>query len=216
MAKSMVHVGSTTPTSPSRAPRKSSLGYILAPFSPDPSFASPPSSASSRPSSSSNGLPNLASLPRSLLSRIAYHLVASSPILHPSNLTPLLTTSRAIHSVLSFRRNPRLYHDLYAATFDTDAIIRRYAWISSALEKQSGGKKKAFDLFGDPKSWAEDYKLRWSTRQRMRDAVRKESLEGGTGKGLWRNEDILPDLWTAWFLATEDGGSSALSASQQS
>lgn len=212
LVSAMVGESNTTPENRPRAPRKTSLGYILSPFSPDPSFASPPSSSSSnsRPSSSSKPIATLMSLPRPIISQIAYDLVLSTPNYHPATLLPLLSSSKTLYAILSFNTNPLLYNKLYAATFDTVPLHRRYAWISAQLEKQSGGKRKAFDLFGDPKSWAEDYRLRWNTRRRMREVVKYGSLGGAVGVGAMRNQDLMPDLWAVWFLATEDGMSMSL------
>lgn len=41
----------------------------------------------------------------------------------------------------------------------------------------------------------------------MREAVRTGEIGEGRAVGAegWRNDDIMPELWTAWFLATEDG-----------
>lgn len=192
--------------------KKTSLGYILGPSSPEsPSIGS--TTSSSRPSSSSSNSPlNFCRLPRQLISRIAF-IVVVSPVSsdsgtakadsHPADLLPLLLTCKGIYAALSFTTNPRLYRDLYLVTFDTEAITRRYAWISATLEKQSGGKKKAFDLFGDPKSYAHDYKARWACRQRMRRAIR----EGTVNLEVGVKADCLPDLWVIWFLVTESGQS---------
>lgn len=206
--------------------KKTSLGYILSapvpePIStPFPALSStsgssnipiiPPSSSSPSPASPGSS-PGLLSLPRSALSLIAYYLVlppSSTSIGHPSSLLPLLSTCSHLNSLLRLPANPQLYHDLYSATFDTAALDRRYAWISATLAKQTGGSKRAFDLFGDPRSWAEDYRARWEMSGRMREVGKKGTfeLDWGSDKSGVR-EMILPDLWNAWFLVTENGQS---------
>lgn len=186
-------------------PRKSSLGYILSPVS--PKFPSDIQTAQPRQSPSgfnSPYAPSLPNLPEPILSLIAYQLVLSS---RPSALLPLLLSCRAANSALSFSTNPKLYHDLYLATFDSAAIYRRYAWISDALSRQSGGKKRAYDLFGPPKALAEDYKARWRTRGRLREVVNFKSLDGdpNSTRAERLRGSFMPDLWTVWFLVTESG-----------
>lgn len=62
--------------------------------------------------------------------------------------------------------------------------------------------KQAFDLFGDPRSWAMDYKERWTTAKRMRLNVRMHSM---VVPGSCDREDMMADLWNIWFLLTENG-----------
>lgn len=63
-------------------------------------------------------------------------------------------------------------------------------------------EKKTFDLFADPRSWAMDYKNRWETAYRMRQAVRSGRLDVHTDGD---KEQLCEDLWTIWFLLTENG-----------
>ena len=62
--------------------------------------------------------------------------------------------------------------------------------------------KQTFDLFGDPRSWAMDYKERWITARRMRLNVRAQSM---VVEGKCNREDMMADLWNIWFLLTENG-----------
>ena len=55
----------------------------------------------------------------------------ANPRPHPSALIPLLRTSKYIHSQLSLKDNPRLYAEIFAGKFDTQAILRREAGVGS-------------------------------------------------------------------------------------
>lgn len=141
----------------------------------------------------------LDTLPRALISEIGFHLVLGSTDSrgrpHPSVLTPLQLTCRSIHDALSFNSNPKLYNRLFRSTFDTAALTRRYAWMASNVGGMQKGRN-IFNLFADPKSWAYEYKERWEMAMRMKQAVKD---------GILDTEKIYADLWTMWFLITENG-----------
>ena len=67
-------------------------------------------------------------LSRDTLARIAYHLVVDDNGIgrHPSVLIPLLLTNKIVYDAIAFDNNPQLYNNLYRATFDYAALIRRY------------------------------------------------------------------------------------------
>ncbi len=54
--------------------------------------------------------------------------IAEDPLMvpHPKALIPLMLVSREIYAALRFNGNERLYQRLYLATFDSDAVLRRY------------------------------------------------------------------------------------------
>ena len=88
------------------------------------------------PSSSDDSLKfSLSLLPRNLLGLVAYHLVVDDHGIgrDPSPLLPLLLTSRAIYSALTFDEYPQLYYDLYCATFDHAALQRRFNWMAKTM-----------------------------------------------------------------------------------
>ncbi|WVQ94536.1 hypothetical protein IAU59_001615 [Kwoniella sp. CBS 9459] len=194
---------------------KNSLDFICSPTaSPQPlpdsvSFhASPrsmtpsPPAASSKPGSSAR----LASLPRELLAHIAYDVVVdeSGDVGHPSALLPLFLTSKSIYDAVCFDNNPQLYHSLFCATFDTAALNRRYLWMKSNLAKAPGGaKKKTFDLFADPRSWAFDYRTRWEMSSRLRQVGKVVTIDV---PGVCDRDAFVADLWNIWFLLTENDG----------
>jgi hypothetical protein len=172
-------------------PSKSSLDFIL---SPSTFISQPPANRSPTPPLN---LSRLESLPRTLLSQIAFHLTTSSPSYRPASLIPLLLTSHTLNNNLTFNENPQLYNTLFRATFDSAALTRRYEWMKQHLSDVAGRGKKMFDLFKDPKSWAEDYKARWELAGRMKRGIMEEGEE--------EEERVIQDLWCCWFLLTENG-----------
>ena len=148
----------------------------------------------------------LESLPKPLLTLIAYHLVTddSHPRHSPSCLIPLYLTSRKIYNQLSPNANPQLYNSLFRFTFDNAALLRRYQWMIKHLSKQAGRGKGTFDLFSDPKSWATDYQARWMTARRMKKCVQAESMRV---PGICDWTTFRADGWNVWFMLTENGES---------
>ena len=118
------------------------------------------------------------SLPKHLLSLIAYHLVTDDHNTRhsPSYLIPLYLTSRKIYDRLSPDANPQLYNSLFRFTFDNAALLRRYQWMIKHLSHQAGRGRGTYDLFSDPKAWAKDYQARWVTSKRMRRSVKAGSM----------------------------------------
>lgn len=173
---------------------------------------------------------SLDALPRNLLGQVAYYLVVDEDGIgrDPSALLPLLKTCKSIHSALMFDEYPRLYYDLYCATFDHAALTRRFNWMATTMAASAeppppsgtpgaenghgpsagagnGGEvkgKKMFKLFDDPRSWAIDYKARWEMARRMKQVVRSGKLYV---PGLCDHEQMTADLWNVWFLLTENG-----------
>lgn len=147
---------------------------------------------------------NLENLPRDVVSLIAYHLVVDDTGVgqHPSPLIPLFLTSRRTYEVLCFEQNPKLYYDLYKATFDHAALTRRYDWMIKHLSDVAGRGRKVYDLFGDPKSWATEYKSRWELSWLMREVGRLRKLDI---PGFCDTKEVEAALWSVWFLVTENG-----------
>ncbi|WWC87780.1 uncharacterized protein L201_002672 [Kwoniella dendrophila CBS 6074] len=200
-------------------------------LSPKPSSPPPPSSyfnLSNASTSTTNNNMNdnntykkksLECLPRELLALIGYHIMVDdshtdedgSTIIggkHPSNLLPLLFTSKTIYESICFDNNPQLYNSLFRLTFDVKALDRRYQWMKKNLNKTSpppskGSGKKVFDLFSDPRSWAIDYRTRWEQTYRMCQVAKRCRIEL---PGICDKEAFVADLWNVWFLLTENDG----------
>jgi hypothetical protein len=201
------------PTPPTK---KTSLDFLCSPPTPSSSSSLPSLSMATDDmprrmnGTTSVSTPNMSryrldTLPRNLLAQIAVDLVIepdgnSNPRHHPSRLIPFFLTSRTIYDAVSFDNNPQLYNTLFRKTFDTAALERRYKWMQKHLAQQAGRGRKIFDLFSDPRSWAIDYKTRWEQTARMRRVA-----EAGTFEGICEREQVLADLWTVWFLLTENG-----------
>ncbi|EIW70963.1 hypothetical protein TREMEDRAFT_27348, partial [Tremella mesenterica DSM 1558] len=148
---------------------------------------------------------SLETLPRNILSLITYHLVISTPhplsshyIPNPSTIIPLLLTCKTIYKTINFDSNPQLYNSLFRSTFDHSALSRRYDWMVVHLSEVAGRGRKIFDLFSNPRSWANEYKTRWGMVKRMRRDVRDCTVVN--------KEKMTADLWNVWFILTENAG----------
>ena len=65
------------------------------------------------------------SIPQEVLENIAFYAVASSPLGPPRELPPLLLVNRRLHAALAGASNPHLHARIFAAKFDTAALVRR-------------------------------------------------------------------------------------------
>jgi hypothetical protein len=148
---------------------KASIEYIL---SSSPSTPSPPSTAGSSSFSAEtvttresedyppsyhpamvmddkpkDGLSRFEQLPVEVLSNIAFHLIMSDERRRPRTLLPVLLTSRPLCKALRFDENYELYNRLFRATFDWQALERRYLWMVRHLSRQASRGRGKFDLF---------------------------------------------------------------------
>lgn len=212
---------------------KTSLKFILEPTASSPTFPTSDlrqqSTTSTTTTTSFDGInqrnppgqSRLEALPKDVLGRIAYHLVIecdnndTKTRIAPSSLIAFLRTCRKINQAISFDSCPELYHRLYRATFDHQAIRRRYQWLipdpGDLGVNVSGGRElngsqnqssNVYDVFDGPKSWAVDYKTRWEMAKRMRAVVRADTVDV---PGVCDRDQLLADMWNVWFLLTENG-----------
>ncbi|WVW80035.1 hypothetical protein I302_102008 [Kwoniella bestiolae CBS 10118] len=225
-------------TSSSTARRGSSPSYLSPrPPSPQSTFSFPSSSTTIMNGKAPKK--TLEALPRELLALVGYYLVIENehhqPVeesstrgydKHPSKLSPLLFVSKTIYESICFDNNPQLYNRLFRATFDVEALDRRYQWMKKNLikpppppastasaeqndvdgkgkGKEANKSKKIFDLFSDPRSWAIDYRTRWEQSYRMRQVSKLCRIEI---PGICDKEAYVADLWNVWFLLTENDG----------
>ena len=65
------------------------------------------------------------SIPQEVLENIAFYAVASNPLGPPHELAPLLLVNRRLHAALASASNPHLHARIFAAKFDTAALVRR-------------------------------------------------------------------------------------------
>ncbi|GMK59067.1 hypothetical protein CspeluHIS016_0700820 [Cutaneotrichosporon spelunceum] len=144
----------------------------------------------------STSRPALKDLPKEILAAIAIELVVDDEGngQQPSAMTSLLYTCRDIYAKLEFDNNPVLYNRLFRVTFDLGALVRRTQWMFDVKTDIPGTSKKT-ELFANPRSWAIEYKDRWSLRNRMRSCVRHDKIN---------LDSIDTDLWALWFLWTEN------------
>jgi hypothetical protein len=142
-------------------------------------------------------------MPTDILGRIAYHVVVESDehAGRPSLLLPLIYASRVLNDALTFENNPVLYNRLFRATFDLGALVRRTQWMFDVNTDVPGTSRKT-ELFGNPRSWAIEYKHRWELRRRMRACIAHQSVNV---PGVSSREHLDTDMWALWFLWTENG-----------
>jgi hypothetical protein len=119
----------------------------------------------------------------------------------PSLLLPILQTSKALNEALRFDDNPVLYNRLFRATFDVNALVRRTQWMFDANPDSPATSRKT-ELFGNPRTWATEYKDRYELRNRMRAAIAYQSVNV---PGISTPEALNTDMWALWFLWTENG-----------
>ncbi|KAK6907237.1 hypothetical protein I203_101227 [Kwoniella mangroviensis CBS 8507] len=250
------HSSSTTstptpdsPTAKRRKTREDSPSYMSPrPSSPQPTFAFPSSS-----SSSSNIMTNgntskktLESLPRELLALVGFYLVIEDTDVseeqdevkkydkHPSKLLPLLFVSKTIYEQICFDNNPHLYNRLFRATFDIQALDRRYQWMKKNLTKPSPASNSTSDstttsttnanadstgnssiskpdgknrkIF-DLFSDPRSWAIDYRTRWEQSYRMRQVSKQSRIEiPGICDKEAYVADLWNVWFLLTENDG----------
>ncbi|TYJ57024.1 hypothetical protein B9479_002303 [Cryptococcus floricola] len=116
-------------------------------------------------------------LPLHIVSQVAFYVLVDDAgnAGHPAGLLPLLFSCKRVYQALYIKHNVSLYDELYKATFDYQALLRRYAWHrGNALRKEAG---RAHDIFQDSRLWAADYKDRWEMSRRLRMATGADTLE---------------------------------------
>lgn len=59
------------------------------------------------------------------------------------------------------------------------------------------------DLFSDPRLWALDYRTRWEMSRRMKQIANLGRVEI---PGVCDRTQFMQDMWTVWFLVTENDG----------
>ncbi|OCF58022.1 hypothetical protein L486_04049 [Kwoniella mangroviensis CBS 10435] len=250
------HSSSTTstptpdsPTAKRRKTREDSPSYMSPrPSSPQPTFAFPSSS-----SSSSNIMTNgntskktLESLPRELLALVGFYLVIEDTDVseeqdevkkydkHPSKLLPLLFVSKTIYEQICFDNNPHLYNRLFRATFDIQALDRRYQWMKKNLTKPSPASNSTSDSTStsttnanadstgnssiskpdgknrkifDLFSDPRSWAIDYRTRWEQSYRMRQVSKQSRIEiPGICDKEAYVADLWNVWFLLTENDG----------
>jgi hypothetical protein len=65
-----------------------------------------------------------------------------------------------------------------------------------------GRKTRSLNLLLDPAPLAKEYLERWTAIQRIRRCVLEQALEI---EGVSTLAGVLRDLWTVWWMVTEDG-----------
>lgn len=136
--------------------------------------------------------PSLLDIPHEILSQIGFQVALStSPAPGPpSQLVSLLLTHRSIAADLSLQANPSLYADILRATWDTDAVDRRY------------GRA----LLADANIAAADLVARWQSLHRIRAYPARRERERGSprSENSW-DQEAGALLMEAAVLLSESG-----------
>lgn len=129
------------------------------------------------PSASLRSLSPFELLDVPILERIAFYLATNRFIGPPSELVPLLCTSRTINASLRFRDNHHLYSQIFCQKFDSAAVIRRLSWGRTTVECFSEELRKRSTIL---------------TRMRHRNAENFAHLQ--------------EDLWAVYLILLENDG----------
>ncbi|WVQ72764.1 hypothetical protein IAR50_002324 [Cryptococcus sp. DSM 104548] len=146
---------------------------------------------------------SLDKLPLHIISQVAFYVLVddSGDAAHPSGLLPLLFSCKRIYEALFIQHNVSLYGELYKATFDYQALLRRYAWHRGNAQRLDAGQ--AHDIFQDSHLWAADYKDRWEMARRLCIAVKADTLNV---PGVCDISMHGQDIWNIWNLWSENDG----------
>ncbi|KAF8486780.1 hypothetical protein DFH94DRAFT_621517 [Russula ochroleuca] len=131
-------------------------------------------------------MPNVAfdSIPQEVLENIAFYAVASNPLGPPRELAPLLLVNRRLHAALSSASNPHLHARIFAAKFDTAALVRRLGPGKATARKMAAELRRRCVQLG-----------------RMRGGV--GCTVGVTEEGMRALHEML---WTAYVMMLENDG----------
>jgi hypothetical protein len=105
---------------------------------------------------------------------------------HPQAMIPFMLTCRTIHRAIQFGGNERLYQRLYLATFDSDAVLRRYGTgtkVAATPEATKTGTRRERSPRRQTDASTQDKATLWSkgiipSVQRMESAVIRRSSLG--------------------------------------
>jgi hypothetical protein len=168
----------------------------------------------------------LDTIPHELLENIALFAVTSDPLGPPRELVPLLLANKHLYAALASASNPHLYARIFAAKFDTAALVRRLGPGTSAntttgttatTTSTGGGATKATKLAAELKRRCVQLKrLRTGVgcmigafaTQRGGVGVGVGAGEGGGGGGLTEEgiRALHEMLWTAYLMMLENDG----------
>jgi len=154
----------------------------------------------------------LDTIPHELLEKIALFTVTSDPLGPPHELVPLLLVNRRLHATLASASNPHLHARIFAAKFDTAALVRRLGPDASARTTSTGtgagGATSATKL-------AAELRRRCVQLKRLKAGVGYTigafaALAGGSGAGGGLTEEgmraLHEMLWTAYLMMLENDG----------
>ncbi len=142
------------------------------------------------------------SIPQEVLEGIAFFVAASEPIGPPRELSTLMLLNRRMYTSLSSTTNPSFHSRIFAAKFDTAALVRRLGPSATTASKLAVELRRRF------------LQLK---RLRMRVGCTVGALAAGGGGGGGANgsgggmtEEAMRALhemlWTAYLMMLENDG----------
>jgi hypothetical protein len=163
----------------------------------------------------------LDTIPHELLENIALFTVTSDPLGPPHELVPLLLVNRRLHATLASASNPHLHARIFAAKFDTAALMRRLGPDARARTTRTTRSTGTGGAMTAPKLAAE-LRRRCVQLKRLKAGVgctigAFAALAGGggsagtgagTGGGLTEEgmRALHEMLWTAYLMMLENDG----------
>jgi hypothetical protein len=162
-------------------------------------------------------MPNVAfdSIPQEVLENIAFYAVASNPLGPPRELAPLLLVNRRLHAALSSASNPHLHARIFAAKFDTAALVRRLGPGKATARKMAAELRRRCVQLGRMRggvgctvgTLAEMSSKNKSSSKSS--GVGNGGVNGGSGEGGVTEEGMRAlheMLWTAYVMMLENDG----------
>lgn len=172
----------------------------------------------------------LDTIPHELLENIALFAATSDPLGPPHELVPLLLVNRRLHAALASASNPHLHARIFAAKFDTAALVRRLGPDASARTTSIGtGTGTGTGIGGATRATklAAELRRRCVQLKRLKAGVGctigafaalagggGACLGGGTGTGTGAGGGLTEEgmramhemLWTAYLMMLENDG----------
>ena len=145
------------------------------------------------------------SIPQEVLENIAFYAVASNPLGPPLELPPLLLVNRRLHASLGSASNPHLHARIFAAKFDTAALVRRLGPGAGTARKLAAELRRRCVQLARLRAriGCTIGALGEGGGQKVGSKNRKGGADGVTDEGMRAMHEML---WTAYVMMLEDDG----------
>jgi hypothetical protein len=153
----------------------------------------------------------LDTIPHELLENIAFFAVTSDPLGPPRELVPLLLVNRRLHAALAGTSNPHLHARIFAAKFDTAALVRRLGPAATRAPKLAVELRRRCVQLGRLKAGAACTVGAFAALAGGTTTATTTSGEGGGGGGGGGLTEegmraLHEMLWTAYLMMLENDG----------